>query len=80
LPKGQVQVKKLSEQVRQAILKAGVSRYRIAKETGVDQPALSRFVHGERGLSIEALDAIGLYLGLSITTSRPRRPAKKKEK
>jgi transcriptional regulator with XRE-family HTH domain len=72
-------VKKLSEQVRQAILKAGVSRYRIAKETGVDQPALSRFVHGERGLSIEALDAIGLYLKLSIT-SQPCRPAKKKEK
>jgi transcriptional regulator with XRE-family HTH domain len=71
-------MKSLSDQIRDAILKAGVSRYRIAKETGVDQPALSRFVHGERGLSIEALDAIGLYLGLTIN-SRPRRPAKKKE-
>lgn len=72
-------VKKLSEQIREAILKADVSRYVIAKETGVDQPALSRFVHGERGLSLDALDRIGLYLGLSITTSRPRRPTKEEK-
>lgn len=71
--------KKLSEQIREAILKADVSRYVIAKETGVDQPALSRFVHGERGLSLDALDRIGLYLGLSITTSRRRRPTKKEK-
>jgi transcriptional regulator with XRE-family HTH domain len=73
-------VKKLSDQIREAIEKADVSRYEIAKETGVGQPALSRFVHGERGLSIEALDAVAAYLGLTITTSRPRRPAKKKER
>ena len=71
--------KKLSDQIREAILKADVSRYEIAKETGVGQPALSRFVHGERGLSLDALDRIGLYLGLSITTSRPRRPTKKEK-
>lgn len=71
--------KKLSEQVRDAILQADVSRYAIAKATGVSQPTLSRFVHGERGLSIDALDRIGLYLGLSITTNRPHRPAKKEK-
>jgi hypothetical protein len=74
-------VKRLSEQLREAIVKADVSRYRISLETGVDQTALSKFVLGRRGLSLEAMDAIGLYLGLSITTSRPRRrPTKKKEK
>ncbi len=74
-------MKRLSEQLREAIVKADVSRYRISLETGVDQTALSKFVLGRRGLSLEAMDAIGLYLGLSITTSRPRRrPTKKKEK
>jgi hypothetical protein len=74
-------MKRLSEQIREAIVKADVSRYRISLETGVDQTALSKFVLGRRGLSLEAMDAIGLYLGLSITTSRPRRrPTKKKEK
>lgn len=71
--------KKLSEQIREAILQADVSRYEIARETGVGQPALSRFVHVQRGLSLDALDRIGLYLGLSITTSRPRRPTKKEK-
>jgi transcriptional regulator with XRE-family HTH domain len=74
-------VKKLSDQIREAILKADVSRYELAKETGVSQSTLSRFVRGDRpGLSFDALDRIGLYLGLSITTSLPRRPAKKKER
>ncbi len=74
-------MKRLSEQLREAIVKADVSRYRISVETGVDQTALSKFVLGRRGLSLEAMDRIGLYLGLSITTGRPRRrPTKKKEK
>ena len=74
-------MKKLSDQIREAILKADVTRHELAKETGVSQSTLSRFVHGDRpGLSFDALDRIGLYLGLSITTNRPRRPAKKKEK
>ena len=66
-------MKTISDQIRDAILTASVSRYRIAKDTGVGQPALSRFVHGERGLSIEALDAIGLYLGLVIVKKQPKK-------
>lgn len=73
-------MKKLSDQIRAAILKAAVSRYELAKATGVSQSTLSRFVRGDRpGLSFEALDRIGLYLGLRIETSQPRRPAKTKE-
>jgi len=74
-------MKRLSDQLREAIVKADVSRYEISQETGVDQAALSKFVLGRRGISVDAMDAVGLYLGLSITTSRPRRrPTKKKEK
>jgi len=74
-------MKRLSDQLREAIVKADVSRYEISQETGVDQAALSKFVLGRRGISVDAMDAVGLYLGLSITASRPRRrPTKKKEK
>ncbi len=73
-------MKTISEQLREAIVKAPTTRYRIAKETGVGEAALSKFVLGQRGLSLDAIDRVGLYLGLSITTSRPRRPAKKKER
>lgn len=73
-------MKRLSEQLREAIVRASVSRYEISKETGVDQAALSKFVLGQRGISVEAMDAVGLYLGLSITTTRRprRRQAQKK--
>ena len=62
--------KSLSQQLREAIIKSGISRYEISKQTGVSQAALSRFVLGKRGLSVKAMDAIGLFLGLSITKRR----------
>jgi transcriptional regulator with XRE-family HTH domain len=56
----------LSEQVRKAIDAAGVTRYRIAKETGLSESALSRFMSGERELSLPAVDRLAEYLGLSL--------------
>ncbi len=56
----------ISETVRQAILDCGESRYRISMETGITQATLSRFVRGETGLSMPALDRLGEYLGLEI--------------
>ena len=65
-------MKTLSEQLREVIVKSGVSRYEISKQTGVSQSALSRFVLGHRGISVKAMDAVGLFLGLSITTKKKR--------
>ena len=65
----------LSQQLRAAIEDSGETRYAIAKATGIDQSVLSRFVNGERGLSMNAIDILGGYLGLEIV--RKRRPAKK---
>jgi len=65
-------MKKLSDQLREAIDKAGVSRYEIAKQTGVSETTLCRFVSGERGISVDAMDAIGQYLGLSIVGQKKR--------
>lgn len=62
----------LLDEIRASILKSGQSRYRIAKETGIGQPQLSRLMKGERGLSIEALERLAEYLGLEIVI-RPRR-------
>jgi cyanate lyase len=65
----------LTEQLREAIETAGVTRYEIAKQTGVGQAALSKFVLGQRGLSNKAMDAVGEYLGLAIC--KQRKPRKK---
>jgi predicted XRE-type DNA-binding protein len=63
---------KLSEQLRDAIEKAAVSRYEISKATGVSQSTLSKFVLGTRpGLSFDAMDRVGEYLGLEIVKKPP---------
>ena len=51
--------KTLTEQLRQAIDDCGLSRYQIAKETGIDESALAKFYNGHRGLSLDALNALG---------------------
>ncbi len=56
--------KSLTDQLRQAIDESGQTRYKIAKETGIDESALGRFYNGHRGLSMEALNALGEYLEL----------------
>ena len=58
--------KPLSEQLREAILDADISRYRISKETGLTEAGLSRFVNHLSGLSLDSLDKIGECLGLEI--------------
>ena len=64
----------LTDQLRQALIECGVSRYQIAKDTGVSQSTLALFVNGKRGLSMEALDAIGQYLRLTIVSvPKPRK-------
>ncbi len=56
----------LSAQLREIIESAGISRYRLAKESGVDAGQLCRFIKGNGRLSMESLDSIGSVLGLSF--------------
>ena len=65
----------LTDQLRQSIDDSGLTRYQIAKETGIDESALAKFYNGHRGLSMEALNALGAYLQLTIHLGR--KPSKK---
>ena len=60
----------LTDQIRKAMETGGKSRYQIAKETGIDEATLSRFIHGKGGLSMDGLDAIGKCLGMRIVTDK----------
>ena len=40
------------DQLREAVLNAEVTRYRISKETGISESILSRFVRGEADHSV----------------------------
>jgi len=53
-----------------------MSRYRLAKETGLTEAGLSRFVNHVTGLSLESIDKIGECLDLKITPRKPT-PTKK---
>ena len=63
----------MSEQLRQAINTSQISRYRISKETGVSQAALSRFMSGERSLTLDTVDVLADFLGLELVSKRKGR-------
>ncbi len=69
--------KTVSEQLRAAIQSADVSRYRMAKDLGLTQALLSRFIHRVGGLSMETIDKICEYLGLRLTAGDKPKQAKK---
>lgn len=63
----------MSNQVRQAIDNCGMTRYAIAKATGVSEGALSRFMSGDRDMTLRTLERIALLIGVSLTVKRPKR-------
>jgi hypothetical protein len=62
--------KLISDQLREAILSADVSRYRIAKEIGVTEALLSRFMNRVGGLGLENIDKIGQLLDLQLVVRK----------
>lgn len=67
-----------SEMLRLTIEQSEISRSKICRQTGIDKGALSHFVHGHRGLSLDSVDKLVDCLGLEITTRT--KPANKKRK
>ena len=71
---GKKRSKLLTDQLRQVIDDSGLTRYQIAKATGIDESALAKFYNRHRGLSMDALNALGEFLQLTITLGRkPKR-------
>jgi transcriptional regulator with XRE-family HTH domain len=62
--------KRISEQLRAIIDDCGLSRYELAKRTGIDESALAKFYNRHRMLSGKALDRFGEFLELTITMGR----------
>ena len=59
------------ENIRKAIKKSGLSRYRIAKDTGIDQSVLFRIINNG-SCSIQTADILCEYLGLALKP-KPRK-------
>ncbi len=66
----------LTEQVRRAIAESGMTRYRIAQETGIAESTLCKFMAGQRGFTLASLDKLADYLGLEIVVRGATRKTK----
>ncbi len=60
----------LVDELRNAILHCGQTEYRVAKESGVSQPVLNRFLRGQRGISLETAAKFAAYLRLHLARIR----------
>jgi transcriptional regulator with XRE-family HTH domain len=65
--------------IRKAIEASDKTRYRLSKETGIDQAQLSRLMSGKEGVSVENLERLAEALGLEIVI-HPKMAERKAEK
>ena len=60
----------MTEVLKTAIRESGSTRYRISKDTGIDEAGLMRFVRGESSLRLDKADVLSEYLGLELVRRR----------
>jgi transcriptional regulator with XRE-family HTH domain len=63
-----------SEQLRRAIGSCGLTRYQLSKRTGISEATLSRFMSGQRGLTLKAVDKLADLLEWKLESKGRRRP------
>jgi transcriptional regulator with XRE-family HTH domain len=63
---------RFSDELRRAIDASGLSRYRICRELGIAESTLSRFMSGERGLTLKCLDRLAELLDLHVVTGKKK--------
>jgi transcriptional regulator with XRE-family HTH domain len=56
----------INDQLRRAIARSGKTHYRIAKQSGISASTLSRFISGERELSMATAEKLCDSLGLEL--------------
>ena len=64
----------ISESLKKAIGESGLTSYEVAKRAGVSPQIITRFMRGERGLSLVVVDRIGLALRLELRNAPIARP------
>ena len=71
----------LIDQIRHAARQSGLSQNALARATGLNKAAVSKFINSKRGLSMASLNALGQVLKLRIVKDerkagqRPLKPS-----
>jgi transcriptional regulator with XRE-family HTH domain len=60
----------LTDALKSAMEQSGLTRYEIAKRTGVPPTSLMRFLRGDTSLRLDKADAIANCLGLELVKKR----------
>lgn len=60
------------DQLRTAIRDSGMTQRDIARQAGISESLLSRFLAGTSGLHSATLDALGKVLHLRLVSTRPK--------
>ena len=61
----------LAEQLYDAIEYSGLTRYRVAKDAGIDYMVLCRFLDEDRDIRLSTIEKLAAYFGMRFT--KPRR-------
>ena len=65
------------DELKRKIQASGKSRYALSKKTGIEESALSRFMAGTRGLSIDSIEKLVEALGCEIVLRKRKRKGRK---
>ena len=63
----------INEILLKEINRCGKSRYKISVDTEINESALSRFVNGQRGLSVDSADILLKYFGYELIKLRAKK-------
>lgn len=66
----------LSEQIREAVNTSGMTRYGICKAAKIDEGQMSKFMSGQVGLSLPALDRLAAVLALRVVVDSTKKGAR----
>jgi transcriptional regulator with XRE-family HTH domain len=64
----------LTDTLRAAIERSGLTVYRIGHATGIDPANLGRFVRGELYIRLDKADRLAAYLGLRLVADPDAKP------
>jgi hypothetical protein len=72
-------MKSFSDQLRDAVKQSGKSQYLICQESGIHKSTMSRFVRGECGLGMDAIDRLIECINWQpVVNEQPRRKGQRK--
>ena len=69
--------KSFSDEIRDAVRDSGRTRNSLCVQLGINPSTMHRFVHGQCGISVKALDRLAEALDLHVAVGSPAKSGRK---